>query len=94
MIDHLLLYGSDTEGIFRKSPKQQTVRILRQQLDQGQVPDFHQFNVHVTASLLKVRNSNRFGPFSGFFRNICGAFPANCSSPATIAFGWKLLRRN
>uniref|UniRef100_A0A914HC19 Rho-GAP domain-containing protein n=1 Tax=Globodera rostochiensis TaxID=31243 RepID=A0A914HC19_GLORO len=53
MIDHLLLYGSETEGIFRKSPKQQTVRILRQQLDQGQVPDFHQFNVHVTASLLK-----------------------------------------
>lgn len=78
MIDHLLLYGADVEGIFRKSPKQQTVRVLRQQLDQvwsergrgegeggkwieivfhfllqGQVPDFHQFNVHVTASLLK-----------------------------------------
>jgi hypothetical protein len=34
MIDHLLLYGSDVEGIFRKSPKQQTVRVLRQQLDQ------------------------------------------------------------
>uniref|UniRef100_A0A915N4S5 Rho-GAP domain-containing protein n=1 Tax=Meloidogyne javanica TaxID=6303 RepID=A0A915N4S5_MELJA len=26
MIDHLLLYGADAEGIFRKSPKQQTVR--------------------------------------------------------------------
>ena len=34
MIDHLLLYGSDVEGIFRKSPKQQTVRVLRQQMDQ------------------------------------------------------------
>jgi hypothetical protein len=33
MIDHLLLYGADSEGIFRKSPKQQTVRLLRQQLD-------------------------------------------------------------
>uniref|UniRef100_A0A1I8BBR8 Rho-GAP domain-containing protein n=1 Tax=Meloidogyne hapla TaxID=6305 RepID=A0A1I8BBR8_MELHA len=53
MIDHLLLYGADAEGIFRKSPKQQTVRLLRQQLDMGQVPDFHQFNIHVTASLLK-----------------------------------------
>uniref|UniRef100_A0A914MYE8 Rho-GAP domain-containing protein n=2 Tax=Meloidogyne incognita group TaxID=654580 RepID=A0A914MYE8_MELIC len=53
MIDHLLLYGADAEGIFRKSPKQQTVRLLRQQLDMGQVPDFHEFNIHVTASLLK-----------------------------------------
>jgi hypothetical protein len=34
MVDHLLLYGADVEGIFRKSPKQQTVRALRQQLDQ------------------------------------------------------------
>lgn len=28
--------------------------MLKTQLDNGQVPDFHQYNVHVTASLLKV----------------------------------------
>lgn len=54
MIDHLATYGTDVEGIFRKSPKRATVRALKTQLDNGQVPDFHQFNVHVTASLLKV----------------------------------------
>lgn len=54
MIDHLTIHGSHVEGIFRKSPKQATVRVLKTQLDHGQVPDFHQFNVHVTASLLKV----------------------------------------
>uniref|UniRef100_A0A1I8AM25 Rho-GAP domain-containing protein n=1 Tax=Steinernema glaseri TaxID=37863 RepID=A0A1I8AM25_9BILA len=53
MIDHLMLHGTDIEGIFRKSPKQATVRTLRQQLEQGQVPDFHQFNIHAIASLLK-----------------------------------------
>lgn len=54
MIDHLALNGAHVEGLFRKSPKQTTVRELRAQLDQGQVPDFHQYNVHVIASLLKV----------------------------------------
>lgn len=54
MIDHLAMNGVNIEGIFRKSPKQATVRELRSQLDQGHVPDFHQYNVHVTASLLKV----------------------------------------
>lgn len=53
MIDHLMIHGYDIEGIFRKSPKQTTVRLLKNQLDNGQVPDFHQFNAHVTASLLK-----------------------------------------
>uniref|UniRef100_A0A7E4WD79 Rho-GAP domain-containing protein n=1 Tax=Panagrellus redivivus TaxID=6233 RepID=A0A7E4WD79_PANRE len=53
MIDHLMIHGVDVEGIMRKSPKQATVRLLKQQLDAGQVPDFHQYNVHVTASLLK-----------------------------------------
>lgn len=54
MIDHLMIHGADVEGILRKSPKQATVRVLKNQLDAGQVPDFHQFNIHVTASLLKV----------------------------------------
>ena len=53
MIDHLMIHGVHVEGILRKSPKQATVRLLKTQLDNGQVPDFHQFNVHVTASLLK-----------------------------------------
>ncbi|KAE9551224.1 hypothetical protein FO519_005557 [Halicephalobus sp. NKZ332] len=53
MIDHLMIHGAHVEGILRKSPKQATVRLLKTQLDNGQVPDFHQFNVHVTASLLK-----------------------------------------
>ncbi|KAI6182643.1 hypothetical protein M3Y97_00403000 [Aphelenchoides bicaudatus] len=53
MIDHLAMNGVHVEGLFRKSPKQTTVRELRAQLDQGHVPDFHQYNVHVTASLLK-----------------------------------------
>uniref|UniRef100_A0AC34G6M0 Rho-GAP domain-containing protein n=1 Tax=Panagrolaimus sp. ES5 TaxID=591445 RepID=A0AC34G6M0_9BILA len=53
MIDHLMIHGCEVEGIMRKSPKQATVRLLKTQLDNGQVPDFHQFNAHVTASLLK-----------------------------------------
>lgn len=57
MIDHLLLHGVEVEGLFRKSPKQSTVRMLRAQLDRGSVPDFYQFNPHVTAALLKVTAS-------------------------------------
>ncbi|VDN01884.1 unnamed protein product [Thelazia callipaeda] len=53
MIDHLMLHGVNVEGIFRKSPKQSTVRLLRAQLQRGSVPDFYQFNPHVTAALLK-----------------------------------------
>uniref|UniRef100_A0A915BQU7 Rho-GAP domain-containing protein n=1 Tax=Parascaris univalens TaxID=6257 RepID=A0A915BQU7_PARUN len=53
MIDHLILHGVDVEGIFRKSPKQSTVRMLKAQLDRGSVPDFGQFSAHVTAALLK-----------------------------------------
>uniref|UniRef100_A0A0M3HSA4 Rho-GAP domain-containing protein n=1 Tax=Ascaris lumbricoides TaxID=6252 RepID=A0A0M3HSA4_ASCLU len=53
MIDHLILHGVDVEGIFRKSPKQSTVRMLKAQLDRGSVPDFSQFSAHVTAALLK-----------------------------------------
>ncbi|VDM44969.1 unnamed protein product [Toxocara canis] len=53
MIDHLILHGVDVEGIFRKSPKQSTVRMLKAQLDRGSLPDFTQFSAHVTAALLK-----------------------------------------
>ncbi|KAI6203223.1 hypothetical protein M3Y94_00531700 [Aphelenchoides besseyi] len=53
IVDFLAIHGADVEGIFRKSPKQSTVRALRAQLDQGQVPDFHQHSVHAIASLLK-----------------------------------------
>jgi hypothetical protein len=45
MIDHLLLYGADVEGIFRKSPKQQTVRVLRQQLDQVKAINSFKYNL-------------------------------------------------
>lgn len=58
MIDHLLMSGLDVEGIFRKSPKQSTTRMLKAQLDRGSVPDFCQFSPHVTAALLKVHNSS------------------------------------
>uniref|UniRef100_A0A183EY34 Rho-GAP domain-containing protein n=1 Tax=Gongylonema pulchrum TaxID=637853 RepID=A0A183EY34_9BILA len=54
MIDHLILHGVDVEGLFRKSPKQSTLRMLKAQLDRGSVPDFYQFNPHVTAALLKT----------------------------------------
>uniref|UniRef100_A0AC35TH56 Rho-GAP domain-containing protein n=1 Tax=Rhabditophanes sp. KR3021 TaxID=114890 RepID=A0AC35TH56_9BILA len=53
MIDHLMLHGIETEGIFRKSPKMGTVTQLKAQLDSGQVPDFTQYSVHCSASLLK-----------------------------------------
>ncbi|KAI6178547.1 hypothetical protein M3Y98_00512600 [Aphelenchoides besseyi] len=53
IVDFLAIHSADVEGIFRKSPKQSTVRALRAQLDQGQVPDFHQHSVHAIASLLK-----------------------------------------
>lgn len=59
MIDHLAMNGAHVEGLFRKSPKQATVRELRAQLDQGNLPNFHEYNVHVTASLLKVQFHNK-----------------------------------
>uniref|UniRef100_A0A0N4ZN57 Rho-GAP domain-containing protein n=1 Tax=Parastrongyloides trichosuri TaxID=131310 RepID=A0A0N4ZN57_PARTI len=53
LIDHIFLNGIDTEGVFRKSPKMGTVQQLKVQLDNGQVPDFTQYSVHCSASLLK-----------------------------------------
>jgi hypothetical protein len=83
MIDHLAVNGAHVEGLFRKSPKQATVRELRTHLDQGHLPDFHQYNVHVTASLLKVCVHNFLGlnKILQLLRNICVPFLANCSCP-------------
>ncbi|MFH4979759.1 hypothetical protein AB6A40_006468 [Gnathostoma spinigerum] len=53
MIDHLFMNGIDVEGIFRKSPKQTAIRVLRTQLDRGIIPDFSQYSPHVIAALLK-----------------------------------------
>uniref|UniRef100_A0A0N5AVZ4 Rho-GAP domain-containing protein n=1 Tax=Syphacia muris TaxID=451379 RepID=A0A0N5AVZ4_9BILA len=53
MMDHLLANGVHTEGLFRKSPKQTTVRMVKAQLNRGSVPDFTQFSPHVTAAILK-----------------------------------------
>lgn len=55
MIDYLSMNALDIEGIFRKSPKASTVRELKNLLDNGQLPNFHDYSAHVTASLLKVR---------------------------------------
>jgi hypothetical protein len=81
MIDHLMNNGVDVEGILRKSPKQATVRILKTQLDQGQVPNFNEFNIHVTASLLKVQK----------FCNTSEAFQDSFFYPEITIYGWKLL---
>ncbi len=54
MLEFLLCNGTKVEGIFRKSPKQSSVRALRAKMDQGQVPDFALYSPVVVASLLKV----------------------------------------
>uniref|UniRef100_A0A8R1DZB2 Rho-GAP domain-containing protein n=1 Tax=Caenorhabditis japonica TaxID=281687 RepID=A0A8R1DZB2_CAEJA len=53
IVDHLRMDGFDAEGIFRKSPKQSTFKELKSELDKGIVPDFHKYNTHVLASILK-----------------------------------------
>lgn len=53
IVDHLRMDGFDAEGIFRKSPKQSTFKELKCELDKGVVPDFHKYNTHVLASILK-----------------------------------------
>ncbi|CAI2298080.1 unnamed protein product [Caenorhabditis sp. 36 PRJEB53466] len=53
IVDHLRMDGFDAEGIFRKSPKQSTFKELKGELDKGVVPDFHKYNTHVLASILK-----------------------------------------
>ncbi|ULU13495.1 hypothetical protein L3Y34_016180 [Caenorhabditis briggsae] len=53
IVDHLRMDGFDAEGIFRKSPKQSTFKELKSELDKGVVPDFHKYNTHVLASILK-----------------------------------------
>ncbi|CAI5438147.1 unnamed protein product [Caenorhabditis angaria] len=53
IVDHLRMDGFDAEGIFRKSPKQSTFKELKCELDKGIVPDFHKYNTHVLASILK-----------------------------------------
>lgn len=53
IVDHLTMSGVDVEGIFRKSPKQSTFKELKTELDKGLVPDFHKYNSHVLASILK-----------------------------------------
>ncbi|CAD6186340.1 unnamed protein product [Caenorhabditis auriculariae] len=53
VVDHLRMDGFDSEGIFRKSPKQSTFKELKSELDKGLVPDFHKYNTHVLASILK-----------------------------------------
>ncbi|CAB3408367.1 unnamed protein product [Caenorhabditis bovis] len=53
IVDHLRMDGFEAEGIFRKSPKQSTFKELKSELDKGVVPDFHNYNTHVLASILK-----------------------------------------
>ncbi|CAD5206619.1 unnamed protein product [Bursaphelenchus okinawaensis] len=53
MIDYLTMNAQNVEGIFRKSPKLSTFEELKSMLNHGQVPNFHEFSPHVTASLLK-----------------------------------------
>ncbi|KJH53305.1 RhoGAP domain protein [Dictyocaulus viviparus] len=53
IVDHLRLYGSDTEGVFRKSPKQSTMRECKSEMERGLVPDYKKYGTHVLASVLK-----------------------------------------
>jgi hypothetical protein len=55
MLKHIYCEGAIVEGIFRKSPKQSTVKLVKCQLDDGRSVDFeHEHNPLVTASVLKV----------------------------------------
>ena len=38
----------------RKSPKQSKAKELRCELEKGLVPDYHKYNAHVLAAILKV----------------------------------------
>uniref|UniRef100_A0A0K0DGA2 Rho-GAP domain-containing protein n=1 Tax=Angiostrongylus cantonensis TaxID=6313 RepID=A0A0K0DGA2_ANGCA len=53
IVDHLRLYGYETEGIFRKSPKQSTMMECRSEMERGLVPDYKKYGTHVLASVLK-----------------------------------------
>ncbi|CAI4230049.1 unnamed protein product [Auanema sp. JU1783] len=53
IVDHLKIFGCETEGIFRKSPKQSTFKELRTELEKGLVPDLNKYSTHVLASMLK-----------------------------------------
>ncbi|KAK6726980.1 hypothetical protein RB195_004964 [Necator americanus] len=53
IVDHLRMHGCDTEGVFRKSPKQSTLKECRSEMERGQVPDYAKYGTHVLASVLK-----------------------------------------
>lgn len=55
MLGHIYREGGLVEGIFRKPPKQSTVKALKALLDDGKPVDFEEIYPLVTASLLKVR---------------------------------------
>ncbi|VDM70383.1 unnamed protein product [Strongylus vulgaris] len=54
IVDHLRMHGCDTEGVFRKSPKQSTLKECRSEMERGLVPDYTKYGTHVLASVLKV----------------------------------------
>uniref|UniRef100_A0A0N4W6B4 Rho-GAP domain-containing protein n=1 Tax=Haemonchus placei TaxID=6290 RepID=A0A0N4W6B4_HAEPC len=53
IVDHLRMHGYDMEGVFRKSPKQSTLRECRSEIERGLVPDYKKYGTHVLASVLK-----------------------------------------
>ncbi|KIH65755.1 RhoGAP domain protein [Ancylostoma duodenale] len=53
IVDHLRMNGCDTEGVFRKSPKQSTLKECRSEMERGLVPDYAKYGTHVLASVLK-----------------------------------------
>ncbi|WKX91135.1 hypothetical protein Q1695_009739 [Nippostrongylus brasiliensis] len=53
IVDHLRMHGYDVEGVFRKSPKQSTLRECRSEMERGLVPDYKKYGTHVLASVLK-----------------------------------------
>lgn len=53
IVDHLRVHGYDMEGVFRKSPKQSTLRECRSEMERGLVPDYKKYGTHVLASVLK-----------------------------------------
>lgn len=58
MLGHIYREGGLVEGIFRKPPKQSTVKALKALLDEGKSIEFDgEHYPLVTASLLKVGSS-------------------------------------
>ncbi|RUP50454.1 hypothetical protein BC936DRAFT_139029 [Jimgerdemannia flammicorona] len=54
LVEHLRLYGLDKEGLFRKSPSSEQLRLVKDAFNRGRAIDLTHHDVHIPAVLVKV----------------------------------------